>query len=76
MKRPSQNVTRSLSSQSPAGRGQDRPEIAGLRPYGPSMVAPGTGEVRKAPGTGTRSDGRQERSASHYADAMGRRVGG
>ena len=76
MKKPSRNISRSLGAQTPPGRRVDQPSVSGLRQYRPSMTVPGDGTVSKAPGTGTRDDGRQERSASVYADALGRRVGG
>ena len=76
MKAPSKNITASLKGQRPPGRGSEPVSTGKLTRYGPSMTVPGDGMTDKAPGTGTRSDGRQERSASVYADALGRRVGG
>jgi len=76
MKPPSKNITASLKGQRPPGRGSEPVSTGKLTRYGPSMTVPGDGTVSKAPGTGTRDDGRQERSASVYADALGRRVGG
>ena len=76
MKPVSRNIATSLNGQSPPGRGGETVSRSKPRAYGPSMVLPGEGTTAKSPGAGTREDGRQPRSAVHFADAAGKNVGG
>lgn len=69
MKKPSQNISRSLREQKVGGRGEEELEVAQQRP-GPSMVVPGSGRVEAAPGR------MHERSAGRYAYVMKKYGGG
>lgn len=75
MKAPSRNISASLRSQSPGGRGPAPVEIGRLKACRPSMTAPGEGRTSKPPG-GPMGGGRDERSAANFADVLGRKVGG
>lgn len=70
MKAPSKNVSKSLRGQNPPGlTGGNNIEVSGLK-KGSSMTVPGEGGVEAAPGQQT--NGRQERSASNYAEPCNR----
>ena len=75
MKPPSKNIASSLKGQSPPGRGGTVIDQAPMKGYSPSMTVPGEGGTVVPQGTGTAADGRQERSANHYAGALGKHFG-
>lgn len=67
MKAPSKNVSQSLRGQSGKGRGAEQISVSKMKDSSkPSMTAPGTGGVERAPGM------THERSASAYTGPMSR----
>ena len=70
MKAPSKNMSTSLRGQRAPGRTPSSVEVSALRPFSPSMIAPGEGGVSNPPGAVHPS------STKKYADAAGKKVGG